>query len=747
MATLAGIPASPGRASREANGHVYAQEALGSLASPFGRGDRVQVWSASQRAWTEGRVDKVLTENYTKEDGTIVPTGSVRVATARANFYIPPQKIADVLRKVVDEAALIAVIGPGAGVKANGAVYQEVKEDARFRVQVLGGRGENYDRYPEYWDGGSAPPNLESFGAVLVSEGIAARADCIVAGSRGGQVVLPVLWRAFGTSTPPAVCINGGCSMSLPGPAIQWPPNAVTIMVLGGDDYFRAATPAKEYVINARKRVPQGNTSTAVLFVMEMEHMPQSSLMQIMLRPLMLAAIFWKSSGNPPLDILVDLCGDLQSAGWNGQLSYLNAKGEWLEKNFGDAALAQPDSPQDVKAAKASRNMNESLQAYKKEEERVLDLGKQVEDTEKKLHELRVELAAAKERSRRLKEAAGLATAPPATDESRAAAGKYRKGQKAQYWSISQKGWVDCEVTATRASDGACQISVKPDTWLLTEQQATHLRSKEASMMLAAGAGAGTAAAARPAAPAAAKPPTMSAPAAAFSVAAGVAQLGAGQPLVLGQTPMTRSTSPQSYVSAAAAGSAGPPSMTRAAVAGNGGSMQVPAFSPPAQLTSSSAAPVPSRISSVMPASQGSQLPAYNYKAASVAVTTVTSSGSAAVSMVQASPGRVPMSSMQSSSVQMAVGQASAQAMHRSSLQLPPGGNRMLAGSTQPSSLTVTAVAADEGELCIAAAAAAGLAFVLDGDCRCADEGELCIAAAAAAGLGGRSERSIRSLQ
>jgi len=266
--------------------------------------------------------------------------------------------------------------------------------------------------------------------------------------------------------------------MSLPGPAVQWPQNAVTILVLGGDDYFRAGTPAREYVANAKRRVPRGNSSTAILFIMEMEHMPQPGLMGIMLKPLLLAATHWKSSGRPPVDTLTDLWRELEGSGWNGQLSYLSSPDNWVETSFGETAAEQPDSPQALKAAKANKRHSEMLNAYKREEETVAELEKQVEDAEARLQELRGELATAKERARKLKEAAGIATGPTATTESTADAGHYVKGQKVRYWSISQKGWVDCEVVATR--NGAIQINVKPDAWLPIELQATHIRSREA---------------------------------------------------------------------------------------------------------------------------------------------------------------------------------------------------------------------------------------------------------------------------
>lgn len=66
------------------------------------------------------------------------------------------------------------------------------------------------------------------------------REDCLLFGSRGGQVVLPHVWRSLGDKTPPAVVINGGCSMGLPKPA-AWPRGAVTLLLMGGQDNFRGS--------------------------------------------------------------------------------------------------------------------------------------------------------------------------------------------------------------------------------------------------------------------------------------------------------------------------------------------------------------------------------------------------------------------------------------------------------------------------------------------------------------------------
>jgi len=371
--------------------------------SVWNRGDRVQVWSQSQGVWVEGRVEDVVGEGGQLADDGRLPAGSVRVATAKSVMFVPPGRVAEVLRRVSDEAAAVAVIGPGAGMNANQSVYHKLDHDARFRMHVLGQRGETYDRYPDYWDNGSPPPNLESFAYDILGQGVLEQADCILAGSRGGQVVLPCIWRTLGDKAPPAVVINGGCAMTIPGPPVQWPLRAVTILILGGADYFRGRLNGKDYVASTSNRVPQGNSSTAILYIREMDHMPQSSLMQIILQPLLLAAIYWKSSGRPPVYELHNILKDLEIGQWSGSLSYLEAQGKWKEISFGGI---EPDQSPTNKA-KLRRSATSQMQSLADQElARANELERLVAEKEEELRLLRGQLADSKEKARRLSEAA-----------------------------------------------------------------------------------------------------------------------------------------------------------------------------------------------------------------------------------------------------------------------------------------------------------------------------------------------------
>merc|ERR1711862_12977 len=146
-------------------------------------------------------------------------------------------------------------------------------------------------------------------------------ADCLVVGSRGGQVVLPTLWQARGRYIPPAVVINGGCAMDLPTP-VQWPESAGTFLLLGGQDYFRGHLDMDSYVADLQCRVPRRNSTTAILLVHEMAHMPQTELLVAILHHLVCAVTDWKGPDTIPHDEFDAILASLTVGGWSGQLVY-----------------------------------------------------------------------------------------------------------------------------------------------------------------------------------------------------------------------------------------------------------------------------------------------------------------------------------------------------------------------------------------------------------------------------------------
>lgn len=187
-----------------------------------------------------------------------------------------------------------------------------------------------YDRYPESWAHGARAPNLCSFAAEALAVG-AMDVDCLVFGSRGGQVVLPMLWKAMGDQSPPAVVINSGCAMKLP-EMVVWPLGAVTFLLLGGQDtLFRGPNSPEAYIANTRGSVPSGSCTTAILYIHEMEHLPQRSLISAILPLMLQACLRWKAHGPPEAEfqaLLKVLCG------WSGKLLYTEACG-WQEIAFG----------------------------------------------------------------------------------------------------------------------------------------------------------------------------------------------------------------------------------------------------------------------------------------------------------------------------------------------------------------------------------------------------------------------------
>lgn len=202
-------------------------------------------------------------------------------------------------------------------------------------MDIVGQSRAPYDRYPASWaDQGAPAPNLESFALDLLAKNRLANTDCLVVGSLGGQVVLPTLWQALGDNTPPAVVMNGGCAMGLP-TQVLWPKNAATFVLLGGQDYFRSGLSMSDYVADAKSRVPQENTTTAILLVHEMVHMPQAKLLNAILLLMIRAITSWKDTGEAPVDELSTILDNLRRGGWSGGLAYKSGAGNsWNSEAF-----------------------------------------------------------------------------------------------------------------------------------------------------------------------------------------------------------------------------------------------------------------------------------------------------------------------------------------------------------------------------------------------------------------------------
>jgi len=228
----------------------------------------------------------------------------------------------------------IAVVAPGAGTGMNRAVYRFLEKSAGYQINILGQARAQYDHYPSTWPPpeGGPPPDLSTFAQQLV--GALAGAEFLIVGSRGGQVVLPTLWGILGSAVPPTVCINGGCTMDLPSGRPLWPEHAATFLLVGGRDYFKGRLSDEQYVAHAKENVPKANSTTALLFVREMEHMPAPSLLQPTFLTAIPAMIQWRKTGVVPDSAFQKLVNELSTNGWSGRLLYTSSRGSWNELRF-----------------------------------------------------------------------------------------------------------------------------------------------------------------------------------------------------------------------------------------------------------------------------------------------------------------------------------------------------------------------------------------------------------------------------
>jgi len=237
---------------------------------------------------------------------------------------------------------VLTVIAPGAGLKANKQVFDQLQHPGSgWDVKVEGQSKAAYDVYPPPWQNGRPGANLQTFGEEVARKGVPGKSDCLLFGSRGGQVVLPVLWRAHGDALPPAVVINGGCAMSLlPTEGWQhWPAGTVTLLLMGGEDFFRGGLSPEQHLQDAMACVPRANGTTAILYVDQMRHMPQNELLQPVLPRLLHAALAWEASCKPPAESFDELLSVVRRGGFSGRFVHKAAPGDsWEEVVFNRGA-------------------------------------------------------------------------------------------------------------------------------------------------------------------------------------------------------------------------------------------------------------------------------------------------------------------------------------------------------------------------------------------------------------------------
>jgi len=245
----------------------------------------------------------------------------------------------------------VAVIAPGGGTGINGKVYSDLGRNPEFRVEIVGNSRAPYDCYPEAWPHGGPAPNLASFAQEVLDKGLLERTDCLVVGSRGGQVVLPHFWEQRGVHVPPAVVINGGIAMSLP-KRVPWPASAITFLLVGGQDNFRGKFTPEQYVAETKSHVPEGNGTTAILYVQEMQHMPQAKLLAAVLPHMLRVVLHWKAGAEAPVEHFRLILRVLRGAGWSGRLLYTRLPSLWEDLEFSSGACG-PRAPQALPRAEA----------------------------------------------------------------------------------------------------------------------------------------------------------------------------------------------------------------------------------------------------------------------------------------------------------------------------------------------------------------------------------------------------------
>lgn len=126
--------------------------------------------------------------------------------------------------------------------------------------------------------------------------------------------------------------------MQLP-EAPRWPDEAVALLLIGGRDNFRGNFSPEGYVADVKARVPARNSTTALLLVSEMGHMPQPGLLHAVLHPAIAGLLLWQESHEAPLDDFQLILASLTAAGFSGVLAYTRREGGWQDVPFGAKRL------------------------------------------------------------------------------------------------------------------------------------------------------------------------------------------------------------------------------------------------------------------------------------------------------------------------------------------------------------------------------------------------------------------------
>mmetsp|Transcript_31463 Transcript_31463/g.73497 ORF Transcript_31463/g.73497 Transcript_31463/m.73497 type:complete len:466 (-) Transcript_31463:320-1717(-) len=345
-----------GTPSAAAHSEAYSR---GGHATPSSREDMggaqnaTPTWGARPRAWTDmpERRPRAWTDSPDRfmmgfPDAAEGHAGVQRMSSAAAP---PPQFGRDVapwdgMRSTFagdlcgrSSQLAVSVIAPGAGTGCNKAAFTALERRSGFNVSTIGQSRAAYDKYPPGWPTGGPAPNLQSWAQDLMAQGITEQSDCLVFGSRGGQVVLPAFWQALGDAVPPAVVINGGCARDDHPLGVSWPEQAVSMLIIGGKDYFKGHKSLEDYVMETLRHVPRGNMTTAVLLIDDMAHMPRTDMLESILKYAIRSVVTWKATGKPPIDDFKDIVNALAKTGWTGKLLHKVAQESWHEFIFRQA--------------------------------------------------------------------------------------------------------------------------------------------------------------------------------------------------------------------------------------------------------------------------------------------------------------------------------------------------------------------------------------------------------------------------
>mmetsp|Transcript_76423 Transcript_76423/g.127318 ORF Transcript_76423/g.127318 Transcript_76423/m.127318 type:complete len:370 (-) Transcript_76423:66-1175(-) len=131
--------------------------------------------------------------------------------------------------------------------------------------------------------------------------------DCLVCGSRGGQVTLPALW-LLGCTTP-VVVINSGCAR--PDVSWAWPVGLPVVMLAGGHDFLAGDMKgdAAGYLQQLWESVPPASrASAAIFYVPHMVHKPSNALLTAILPKLVRYAASHLAAKDKPTEGCEQTC-------------------------------------------------------------------------------------------------------------------------------------------------------------------------------------------------------------------------------------------------------------------------------------------------------------------------------------------------------------------------------------------------------------------------------------------------------